>query len=101
MLTMFTMMTTEGWTNVLWNAVDATEIHQMPEKDNQPLYIIFFIMFLIFGSLFILNLFVGVVLNTFNLEKDKLSNSNQLTKLQTEYLEITKNCYQVRPIHLY
>ena len=27
MLTMFTMMTTEGWINVMWLAVDATEIH--------------------------------------------------------------------------
>lgn len=34
MLTMFTMMTTEGWTNVMWLAVDATEVHEMPMKDN-------------------------------------------------------------------
>ena len=28
---------------------------------------------MIVGSLFILNLFVGVVINTFNIEKEKLS----------------------------
>ena len=27
MLTMFTMMTTEGWTNVMWLAVDTTAVH--------------------------------------------------------------------------
>ena len=27
MLTMFTMMTTEGWNGVMWQAVDATAIH--------------------------------------------------------------------------
>lgn len=97
MLTMFTMMTTEGWIEVMWLGVDTTEIHQVPKENNRPVYVIFFIAFLIFGSLFILNLFVGVVLNTFNKEKDTLSNSHQLTRLQTEYLEVMKNCYIVQP----
>ena len=66
----------------------------MPSRDNQPLYIVFCCLFLIFGSLFILNLFVGVVINTFNLEKDEVSNNNMLTKLQLEYLEVSKNCYK-------
>ena len=52
---------------------------------------------MIFGFLFILNLFVGVVLNRFNLEKDKLSHNNELTKLQLEYLEVMKNCYLMQP----
>ena len=82
MLTMFTMMTTEGWIAVMWLAIDATEIHKVPQRNHQPIYIIFFIAFLVFGSLFILNLFVGVVLSTFSAEKDKLSNNNLLTKLQ-------------------
>ena len=44
---------------------------------------------------------MGVVLNTFNLEKDKLSHNNQLTKLQAEYLEIIKNCYICNPTRFY
>lgn len=30
MLTMFTMMTTEGWIHVMWQLTDTTEIHQVP-----------------------------------------------------------------------
>ena len=81
MTTMFGMMTTEGWLHVMWNAVDATEIHQVPMRDNSPEFAIFFIVFMIIGSLFILNLFVGVVINTFNVEKEKLSNNNKMTDL--------------------
>ena len=29
-ITMFNLMTTEGWTEVLWNAVDTTNIYQAP-----------------------------------------------------------------------
>ena len=76
MLTMFTMMTTEGWNAVMWLAIDATEIHQVPKLNNRPEFIFFFVIFMIFGFLFILNLFVGVVLNRFDLEKNKLSHNN-------------------------
>ena len=101
MLTMFTMMTTEGWNAVMWLAVDTTEVHQVPERHRNPEFIVFFIAFLIFGSLFILNLFVGVVLNTFNKEKDLLSHNNELTKLQHEYLQVMKNCYMEQPKRKY
>jgi len=58
-------------------------------------------LFLIFGSLFVLNLFVGVVINTFNKEKDMLSNSNMMTKLQHEYLEVLQKCYKTYPERRY
>lgn len=97
MITMFTMMTTEGWNKVMWLATDATSIHEVPQRSDESLYILFFVVFMIIGFLFILNLFVGVVLNRFNLEKDKLSHNNELTKLQLEYLEVMKNCYLMQP----
>ena len=56
---------------------------------------------MILGSLFILNLFVGVVIDTFNKEKDKLSNNNCLTRLQHEYLEVLQKCYTVIPERQY
>ena len=81
MLTMFGMMSTEGWLEVMWDAVDSTEIHQVPRRNNKPAFIFFFSFFMIVGSLFLLNLFVGVVINTFNIEKEKLSHNNLLTDL--------------------
>ena len=30
-------MTTEGWIGVMWNAVDATQINQVPKENNDPL----------------------------------------------------------------
>lgn len=94
---MFGMMSTEGWLNVMWNAVDATEIYQVPQRNFSPGYIFFFLLFMIIGSLFILNLFVGVVINTFNQEKEKLSNNNKMTDLQKEYVEVMIKCYSTNP----
>ena len=45
----------------------------MPQLNYRPAYILFFVVFMLLGYLFILNLFVGVILSTFNFEKDRLS----------------------------
>ena len=98
MTTMFGMMSTEGWLQVMWNAVDSTEIYQVPERNKSQGFIFFFVFFMIIGSLFILNLFVGVVINTFNVEKEKLSNNNKMTDLQKEYVEVMIKCYSSEPM---
>ena len=75
------MMLTEGWIGVMWDAVDATDIWWVPRNAADADSIIapshiptvaFFIFFMIVGSLFILNMFVGIVINMFNLEKEAL-----------------------------
>jgi len=81
MVTMFGMMSTEGWLDVMWRAVDSTAIHQVPRRNNKQAFIVFFTVFIIIASLFLLNLFVGVVINTFNIEKEKLSRNNLMTDL--------------------
>ena len=79
--TLFGMMTTEGWLDVMWNCVDSTQIYQVPKRNNSAGFIIFFMFFMIVGTLFILNLFVGVVINTFDKEKELLSNNMLMTDL--------------------
>lgn len=66
MLTLFEMSTTEGWVAVMWSGVDAVGIDKQPEFEKQILWVFFFIFFIIVGSNFLLNLFVGVVINKFN-----------------------------------
>jgi hypothetical protein len=79
MLTLFKMCTTEGWIDIMWSGVDARGSNLEPKRDYKIEWVFFFIMFIIFGSLFILNLFVGVVINTFDSEKDKLGKNYLLT----------------------
>ena len=68
MISMFGMITTEGWLDVMFAVVDSNKIDLVPERNLHPGYIVYFGIFMIVGSLFILNLFVGVVINTFNVE---------------------------------
>lgn len=68
------MMTTEGWLDVMFNGVDAVDpvdgVPQQPIKNNNMVVIIFFVLYMVVGSQFILNLFVGVVMDNFNKLKE-------------------------------
>ena len=64
--TLFEISTTEGWTDVMFAAVDQRGIEMQPIQNNNPLWAIFFICFLIFGSFFVLEFFVGVTIDNFN-----------------------------------
>ena len=88
MLTLFEMSTTEGWFTVMYNGIDATIPNYSEEKDNSKPWAIFFIIFILFGSLFIMNLFVGVVISTFKKEKHKIDNNEKLTETQKEWIKV-------------
>lgn len=52
----------------------------IPEYNASPGYAAFFIMFMTFSYFFITNLFVGVLVSTFNREKEKLGQKYLLTE---------------------
>ena len=75
------MSTTEGWIPIMWDGVDSYgQVGYAPVANNRPFWVFFFIGFIIVGSLFVLNLFVGVVIDTFNKEKEKLGKNDLLTE---------------------
>ena len=65
-MTLSSIMSTEGWVQVLWNIVDSNKVDYSPVKDNKLVLGTIFILTLFFIiSLLFLNLFVGVVIETF------------------------------------
>jgi hypothetical protein len=71
LLTLFIMMTGDDWTIVMWNGIDATEIDQQPIENNTFAMRFYFIMYMIVGSIFVQNLFIGVVIDNFNRTKER------------------------------
>ena len=57
------------------------------EPGSQPMVALFFIAYIVVCSFFILNLFVGVVITTYNREKEKLGKNFLLTENQKKWLE--------------
>lgn len=74
------MATTVGWAQVMYIGMSRTGIDKDLVSKNSPGWAFFFISFMIIGSFFILNLFVGIVISTFNREKEKLGRGFLLTQ---------------------
>lgn len=68
-----------------------------PMQYSSPFYSIFFLLFIIIGCFFITNLFVGVVISTYNRESEKLGNHFLLTKDQKEWLEARMLVIKAKP----
>ncbi|KAK7233034.1 voltage-gated sodium channel [Aureococcus anophagefferens] len=64
-LSLFEMATTEGWIGVMYAAVDSTGSANMPRRDENPGWYAVFLIFMLVGSFLFLNLFVGVVCDSF------------------------------------
>jgi hypothetical protein len=66
--TLFIMSTLSGWADVMYFCSSTTDIDYIQIPLNNPFWLLFFCFFTIVGAFFLLNLFVGVVISTFNSE---------------------------------
>ena len=98
--TLFEMSTTDGWVDIMNNGVDSNGIDKQPIPRRSPIVAIYFIMFIVVGSFFILNLFVGVVISTFNLEKENLGKNYLLTATQKEWIDTRLDIVKIKPIKI-
>ena len=57
---------------IMADAVDATEVDQQPEYESSLYNYFYFVIFIVCGSFFTLNLFTGVIIDNFNALKKKV-----------------------------
>lgn len=58
--------------DIMYAAIDSRSVEDQPiYEDNLYMYI-YFVIFIIFGSFFTLNLFIGVIIDNFNQQKKKI-----------------------------
>lgn len=63
MMALFEMATLEMWLSIMYDGVDAVGVDKQPVLNNNPYISIFFVIFIIVGAFFILNLIVGVIID--------------------------------------
>lgn len=88
LLTLFCLQSTEGWVDAMWQEVDSTDRYMMPVTGGKPFFIIFGIFIEILINLLFLNLFVGVVIETFNEEKEKINKNDLLSEQQKKWISV-------------
>ncbi|XP_077068641.1 voltage-dependent T-type calcium channel subunit alpha-1I isoform X5 [Siphateles boraxobius] len=66
LMSLFVLASKDGWVNIMYHGLDAVAVDQQPITNNNPWMLLYFISFLLIVSFFVLNMFVGVVVENFH-----------------------------------
>ncbi|XP_060983795.1 sodium channel protein type 11 subunit alpha [Dama dama] len=97
-LALLQVATFKGWMDIMYAAVDSTEEGQQPRFEARSCMYLYFVVFIIFGSFFTLNLFTGVIIDNFNQQQKKLGGQDVfLTEEQKKYYNAMKKLGSKKP----
>uniref|UniRef100_A0A665W1V9 Calcium channel, voltage-dependent, T type, alpha 1H subunit a n=1 Tax=Echeneis naucrates TaxID=173247 RepID=A0A665W1V9_ECHNA len=66
LMSLFVLSCKDGWVNIMYDGLDAVGVDQQPQRNHNPWMLLYFISFLLIVSFFVLNMFVGVVVENFH-----------------------------------
>ena len=72
-LALFQVATFEGWMEIMADAVDVRGVDLQPAYEENLWAYLYFVVFIVCGAFFTLNLFIGVIIDNFNMLKKKVS----------------------------
>uniref|UniRef100_A0A8C9DQV3 Sodium channel protein n=1 Tax=Prolemur simus TaxID=1328070 RepID=A0A8C9DQV3_PROSS len=89
--------TFKGWMDIMYAAVDSRNVELQPKYEDNLYMYLYFVIFIIFGSFFTLNLFIGVIIDNFNQQKKKISQDIFMTEEQKKYYNAMKKLGSKKP----
>uniref|UniRef100_A0A8C9SK64 Voltage-dependent L-type calcium channel subunit alpha n=1 Tax=Scleropages formosus TaxID=113540 RepID=A0A8C9SK64_SCLFO len=98
MLALFTVSTFEGWPKLLYKAIDSDAPNMGPIFNNRVEISVFFIIYIILIAFFMMNIFVGFVIVTFQEQGEQEYKDCELNKNQRQCVQYA---LKARPLRCY
>uniref|UniRef100_A0A8C1KBD7 Sodium channel protein n=1 Tax=Cyprinus carpio TaxID=7962 RepID=A0A8C1KBD7_CYPCA len=97
-LSLLQVATFKGWMEIMYAAVDSRGVEEQPVKEINLYMYLYFVIFIIFGSFFTLNLFIGVIIDNFNQQKRMIGGQDIfMTEEQKKYYNAMKKLGSKKP----
>ncbi|XP_042730290.1 sodium channel protein type 2 subunit alpha-like isoform X1 [Lagopus leucura] len=97
-LALLQVATFKGWMDIMYAAVDSRDVEDQPKYEDNLYMYLYFVIFIIFGSFFTLNLFIGVIIDNFNQQKKKFGGQDIfMTEEQKKYYNAMKKLGSKKP----
>ena len=77
------MATYKGWMDIMNDAIDSVNQNDQPHREINIYMYLYFVFFILFGSFFTLNLLVGVIIDKFNEQKNKVGATRKVLTKKT------------------
>eukprot|EP00831_Metopus_contortus_P043047 TRINITY_DN34577_c0_g1_i1.p1 TRINITY_DN34577_c0_g1~~TRINITY_DN34577_c0_g1_i1.p1 ORF type:complete len:370 (+),score=21.68 TRINITY_DN34577_c0_g1_i1:103-1110(+) len=100
-MTLFELSTGKSLTNLFNYLPDIAGLEKAPIENNRPFYIIYVMIYMLFGFFFIRAFLTGVISDTFSKEKDKLQGFSMLSPIQVKWAQLAKIIFKAHPIKKY
>ncbi|XP_077470736.1 voltage-dependent R-type calcium channel subunit alpha-1E isoform X2 [Stigmatopora argus] len=89
LLTLFTVSTGEGWPQVLQHSTDVTEESMGPSRGNRMEMSVFYVVYFVVFPFFFVNIFVALIIITFQEQGDKMIQECSLEKNERACIDFT------------
>ncbi|XP_030067538.1 voltage-dependent T-type calcium channel subunit alpha-1H isoform X2 [Microcaecilia unicolor] len=101
LMSLFVLSSKDGWVNIMYNGLDAVAIDAQPIRNHNPWMLLYFISFLLIVSFFVLNMFVGVVVENFHKcrQHQEAEEARRREEKRLRRLEKKRRKAQRRPYH--
>ena len=96
-LTVFETATLDEWLDVMYHAMDVKEEFMQPQRNVAAMNAIFFVIFIMVGSFFVIRSFVGVFIDQFGVQ----SGSKLLTEKQKLFKDMYRIIVTLKPLNVY
>ncbi|XP_059844642.1 sodium channel protein type 4 subunit alpha A-like [Hypanus sabinus] len=92
--------TFEGWLEIMANAADTRGIDLQPEMGANPYSLFYFVAFIVIGTFFTLNLFIGIIIDNFNTMHKRVKGAlvTVLTEDQRRFYGTLKRLSKTKPV---
>jgi hypothetical protein len=103
LITLFTISSQEAWPDRMYEGIDAVDVGIAPKFDNNPVAAYYYVIYVVIGNFFLVNVFTAVVYDRFNHARkaEKNTVSYLLTRDQINWLELQELIVKSKPKNIF
>ncbi|XP_044760613.1 voltage-dependent T-type calcium channel subunit alpha-1H isoform X2 [Coccinella septempunctata] len=90
LMSLFVLSSRDGWVNIMYSGLDAVGVDQQPKTNYSEWRLLYFISFILLVGFFVLNMFVGVVVENFHRCREEQEKEERVRRAAKRALQLEK-----------
>lgn len=90
LMSLFVLSSRDGWVNIMYTGLDAVGVDQQPIVNHNEWRLLYFIAFILLVGFFVLNMFVGVVVENFHRCREEQEKEEKIRRAAKRALQMEK-----------
>nr|QDD67334.1 ion channel protein [Tetranychus cinnabarinus] len=96
LMALFVLSSKDGWVNIMYTGLDAVGVGQQPRENYNEWRLLYFISFLLLVAFFVLNMFVGVVVENFHRCREEQEKEERARRVEKRARKLEKRRRKMR-----